>query len=195
METETHKTGENHMGRQAKTIILIAMGFLLAACAATGTKPDEPIRVSTKLPSAAVSAAHGSDANSRALVDAINIYRGEHGIPPLSYNGELQRAAAIHSADMAARHFTGHFNPEGQGPNERILYVWPDFKGTYAENIAILSGVNGMTPESFAQAILKKWVANPGQRKNLRSEDYTISDVGIARAENKIYVTELFARP
>jgi uncharacterized protein YkwD len=182
------------MGMRARLTILAALGLMLAACA-TGNVPEKPTRVSNTLPPAAISGAHGSDASTRAILNTVNIYRGEHGIPPLSGNAELQRAAAIHSADMAQRHFAGHFNPEGQGPNERLLAVWPEFKGTYAENIAVLGNVSGLSPEGLAKACMKLWIASPGHRKNIRSEDYTLSDVGIAHDGDKVYVTELFARP
>jgi uncharacterized protein YkwD len=141
----------------------------------------------------------GDDAYSRATLNAINAYRADHGIPPLSPNAELQRAAAIHSADMSARNYVGHFNPDNQGPKERLLAVWPDFAGDFAENIASFQGNLALkdqtSPETLANALVSQWVKSPSHRKNIRQAAYTISGIGIARNGDKIYVTQVFGTP
>lgn len=178
--------------------VFVCLVPLLAACA-TGTKPPPPTRVSTTSLPAAAQSAMGDDAYSRATLNAINADRAEHGIPPLSSNSELQKAAAIHSADMAARNYTGHFNPDNQGPKERLMAVWPDFTGDFAENIASFEGKLALkdqtSPETLANALVSQWVKSPSHRKNIRRAAYTISGIGIARSGDKIYVTQVFGTP
>jgi hypothetical protein len=41
--------------------------------------------------------------------------------PPLTHNGFLAAAAKGHIDDMQARNFYGHTNPDGIGPNRRVL--------------------------------------------------------------------------
>jgi uncharacterized protein YkwD len=68
--------------------------------------------------------------------------------PPVSYNKFLAQAALAHTSDMAARHFYAHINPDGVGPNGRILATPYDLNSAYgtdpsmnySENIA--AGIN-----------------------------------------------------
>lgn len=186
-----------NLGRVAGFMVL---AFSIAACAGGPSRPATPDRVSlSSLPKAASANAMGDDAFSRATFDAINADRVAQGIPPLSPDTQLQHAAAVHSADMAARKFIGHYNPDRQGPNERVLAVWPEFKGSLAENIAALTGPlakkEGTSPEELATALLRQWRASPQHRKNIRTTSFTIGGVGIARDGDTVYVTTLFATP
>ena len=186
--------------RLGQTSGLLLLTLTLAACASGPSRPLPPDRVSlSSLPQEASARAMGDDAFSRATLDAINADRVAEGIPPLSPDTQLQHAAAVHSADMAVRKFIGHYNPDRQGPNERMLAVWPEFKGNLAENSAALSGPlakkEGTTPEDLANALVKKWRASPQHRKNMRNTAFTIGGVGIAREGNTVYVTTLFATP
>jgi uncharacterized protein YkwD len=181
--------------KQAAALSLV---LLLAACAsARSTMPTPPpARVNlTSLPGAASSAAQGEDELSRAVLGAINAYRSQHGAHPLADDASLQRAAAVHSADMSIRSFIGHYNPDGQGPKERMLAVDPNFHSDLAENIAVLSGMNGKSASEIAAELVRQWVASPDHRKNLRSADYTRSGVGIARKGDTVFATQLFAGP
>jgi len=94
---------------------------------------------------------------------------------------------------MAARNFFGHYNPDGQGPGERLQAVSPGFHSDYAENIAMFDGVTKVSPEILAEAFVKQWVSSPLHRKNIRNGSYVRSGVGIARVDKKVYATEVFA--
>tara|TARA_R110000868_G_scaffold13397_3_gene62565 strand:- start:20 stop:595 length:576 start_codon:yes stop_codon:yes gene_type:complete len=186
--------------RPGQTAGFLLLALTLAACAAGPTRPAPPDRVSlSSLPQAASAIAMGDDAFSRATFDAINADRVAEGIPPLSPDTQLQHAAAVHSADMAVRKFIGHYNPDRQGPNERMLAVWPEFKGSLAENIAAMTGPlakkEGTRPEDLANALVRQWRASPSHRKNMRAAAFTIGGVGIAREGDTVYVTTLFATP
>tara|TARA_R110000868_G_scaffold29322_5_gene108976 strand:- start:39301 stop:39876 length:576 start_codon:yes stop_codon:yes gene_type:complete len=186
--------------RLSQTAGFVLLALTLAACAGGPARPTAPDRVSlSTLPEGASATAMGDDAFSRATLDAINADRVAEGIPPLNPDTQLQHAAAVHSADMAGRKFIGHYNPDRQGPNERMLAVWPEFKGSLAENIAAMRGPlakkEGTRPEDLANALVKQWRASPQHRKNMRNTDFTIGGVGIARDGDTVYVTTLFATP
>jgi uncharacterized protein YkwD len=168
--------------------------FLLAACASTQSNmaPPPPERVNlTSLPQGASAAAQGENALTRAVLANINDYRAKKSLPPLAEDQDLRRAAAVHSADMVTRGFLGHFNPDGQGPNERVKAVKPDFKGTVAENIGV-TAISG-TPDDTAAALMKLWVASPPHRKNMVGAAYTLAGVGAAEIDGKVFVTVVFA--
>lgn len=75
--------------------------------------------------------------------------------PPLSHNKFLADAALGHVTDMAARAFYGHVNPDGLGPNGRILttpYALNTFFGTstsvnLTESIGSATGNRFLTPQ------------------------------------------------
>lgn len=183
--------------KDLKPAAALGLALLLTACATTGTTPPPPpARVNlASLPAAASGAAQGEDELSRALLGSINAYRVQHGAAPLAEDASLQRAAAVHSADMSLRNFIGHYNPDGQGPKERVAAVAPDFHGDLAENIAVLDGMGGKSADEIAAALVKEWVSSPPHRKNLKSANYTRSGIGIARKGDTVYATELFAGP
>jgi uncharacterized protein YkwD len=181
-----------------KPAAALSIALLLAACSsAMSTMPaPPPARVNlSSLPSGASATAQGEDELSRAVLAAINGYRRQHDAPPLADDASLQRAAAVHSADMSLRNFIGHYNPDGQGPKERVLAVSPDFKSDLAENIAVMDGMGGKSADAIAAEFVKQWVASPDHRKNLKSANYTRSGVGIARKGDTVFATELFAGP
>ncbi|HMO34593.1 MAG TPA: CAP domain-containing protein [Gemmatales bacterium] len=47
------------------------------------------------------------------LVKNINNYRARHGLPPMIYSPELQKAAERHAADMAAYNRMSHTGSDG----------------------------------------------------------------------------------
>lgn len=182
------------MGFRVRMLAMLVMMPALAACATQSNGPPPPVRVNVaSLPAGASAAAQGEDALSRAVLTAINGYRTAHDAPAMTSDPALQRAAAVHSADMSLRNFVGHYNPDGQGPTERVMAVLPTFTGDLAENIAVIDGAGGKSPDAIAAELLKLWVASPQHRKNIRNGAYTSSGVGIARKGDTVYATELFA--
>ncbi len=175
---------------------LFGIALLLAGCATSTGTPPPPTRVNvTSLPAGASAAAQAPDALSRAILADINAYRASYKLQTLTNDPMLQRAAAVHSADMATRGFFGHFNPDGQGPGERIKALSPNFHASYGENIAVIEGAQALSSEALAAKFVKQWIASPPHRKNIRSGSYLRSGVGIARSGNRVYATQLFAAP
>ena len=99
---------------------------------------------------------------------------GEGSFPPsapLLSNGRLRCAARNHSADMGARDFFDHTNPDGDGPGERLTsaeYSW----ASWGENIAW----GYLTP----QEVVDGWMSSPGHCANIMDRGFTELGVGYA---------------
>jgi uncharacterized protein YkwD len=173
---------------------MLVFSVILTACATPNGSSSQPVpsNIST-LPDEASARAQGPDEVTRAILRYINAYRGHYKLSSLADDPLLQHTAAVHSADMAARNFFGHYNPDGQGPGERLRAASHGFDSSFAENIAMFDGVTKVSPDILAEAFVKQWIASPLHRENIRNGSYVRSGVGIARAGTKVYATELFA--
>lgn len=88
--------------------------------------------------------------------------------PALSYNKFLAEAALAHTTDMASRKFYGHVNPDGIGPNGRILATkydqhssyGTDKAANYSENIA--AAINALKD---AKEVHKAFIVDDSQTK------------------------------
>jgi serine protease len=87
----------------------------------------------------------------------------------LAANDLLQQAADLHSADMVARDFFSHTNPDGKDPGDRlddIGYIW----WSWGENIA--------AGYSTPAAVMAGWMASSGHRANILNCDFTEIGIG-----------------
>lgn len=185
------------MMRLAVRALLVFFAGLLVACAA-GPSADKPREVNTRsLPQGASAATQADNPLAAEVLKAVNTSRATRGTAPLSTDATLQRAAAVHAADMQLRNFYGHHNPDGQGPRERVLAVSPDFKGSVAENIQVVEGASyaAMSDAQLAAELVGKWAASPQHRRNMQSPDFTLSGIGIARSGQKIIAVQVFSAP
>ncbi len=78
---------------------------------------------------------------------------------PLALSASLTQASRLHGADMAARSFFDHTNPDGLTPTNRAVAA--GYAGTAGENI----GANYSTID----ALYYSWMNTPTERKNLLS--------------------------
>lgn len=78
---------------------------------------------------------------------------------PLALSAALTQAARLHGADMAARSFFDHTNPDGLTPTNRAVAA--GYSGTAGENI----GANYSTID----ALYYGWMNTPAERKNVLS--------------------------
>ena len=109
-----------------------------------------------------------------ATLCLINAQRARHSLPPLSENLLLQRAAELHSLDMAARDFFEHKTPDGVHPDARIVRQgYPPI--LVGENLAW-----GETVKSAPAAIVEMWMNSPGHRRNILEPQYREIGIGMA---------------
>jgi uncharacterized protein YkwD len=135
---------------------------------------------------------------SQKVLSLVNAARGKtrkcgrtefQPAPPLALSAGLNRAALIHSQDMADKKFFEHVGSDGSKVGARVTrvgYVWR----TAGENIAI----GPETPE----AVVQGWLESPGHCANMMSPGFT--EMGVAfvvdrKSEAGIYWTQVLATP
>jgi uncharacterized protein YkwD len=95
------------------------------------------------------------------LAALINRYRAAHGVPSLTVNPRLTRAARAHSQDMLHRGYFGH------GAFVARLRDFGIHADSLGENLAWGTGRSGE-----ARAVLRMWQRSPGHRTNLLSRRF-----------------------
>jgi len=102
---------------------------------------------------------------------------------PMSANAHLRCAARLHSADMAARDFFSHTNPDGESFSDRIKQT--DYAGSPAgENIA----QGQATPE----AVMNTWMSSDGHCANIMRP--TNDEIGVGYHDEKRLWTQKMGR-
>ncbi|MFD6387667.1 sigma-70 family RNA polymerase sigma factor [Streptomyces nigra] len=117
------------------------------------------------------------------VVALVNKERATAGCGPLAEDSLLDKSAQAHSADMAARDFFDHTNPDGADPGQRITaagYRW----STYGENIAM----GQQTPE----AVMESWMNSPGHRANILNCSFKDIGVGVHEGPGGPWWTQNF---
>lgn len=105
----------------------------------------------------------------RSLLCLTNLHRFRNGLPPYSLDTRLAAAARNHSADMVARDFFDHTNPEGAGPSTRAMAA--GYPGGAGENIA----ANGT---GTAASLFTQWKGSAGHNENMLG-DYRTAGMGV----------------
>jgi RNA polymerase sigma factor (sigma-70 family) len=138
------------------------------------TKKASPTPRPSTRPSRSVSSApqtRSAPTNTVGQVVAlVNDERAAAGCGPVAEDALLNESAQRHSADMDARDFFDHTNPDGADPGQRITaagYRW----STYGENIA----QGQQTPE----AVMESWMNSPGHRANILNCSFKDIGVGV----------------
>ncbi len=113
----------------------------------------------------------------------VNQERVARGLPQFVADPALTALARAHSADMAARSYFSHTNPDGLDPFDRMGAAGISF-GSAAENIAWAP-----TVEWAHDALMD----SPGHRANLLNPSLGRIGIGIAPKDSKsILVTQAF---
>jgi uncharacterized protein YkwD len=112
-------------------------------------------------------------AAERATLCLVNSQRAARKLPPLRSSAALSRAAKKHSADMVARRFFDHVNPDGADQADRAAAE--GYRGQVGENLYTGLGT-GVSPR---QAV-RWWMRSPGHRKNILTKGYRDGGFGIA---------------
>jgi uncharacterized protein YkwD len=138
------------------------------------------------------------DAATLCLVNRERTSRGEQA---LRANGDLQHAAATHSAEMATGDYFEHIAPSGSTPLMRMRaagYIFSTHIGyAIGENIAW-----GTLWLATPKAIVAGWMASPGHRANILDVTFKETGVGVsphpieslARGESGAIYTQDFGR-
>jgi uncharacterized protein YkwD len=148
--------------------------FAIAAAAVAGlmlVAPSGAAAESCLFQTTKVTAQNQEEVN-RSLLCLTNLYRVRSGVGPIPLDSRLYAAAKAHSADMHARGFFDHDNPDGAGPPERARAF--GYPGGANENIA-------MNIEGTALMLIQQWQRSSGHNMNLLEPSFRAIGVGVVR--------------
>ncbi|TQK51583.1 uncharacterized protein YkwD [Streptomyces sp. SLBN-118] len=126
-----------------------------------------------------VSGAAGAEAEVLALV---NKERAKVGCSPVRTDSGLADLAGDFSADMAARGFFDHTDPDGDTPWDRADEA--GVRGLGGENIA--------RGQADAAAVMNSWMNSDGHRANILNCDYKTLGVGVVMGDGGPWWTQDF---
>jgi uncharacterized protein YkwD len=108
----------------------------------------------------------------------LNQERTAHGLPALSFNAELTKAAQAYARSMVSRRFFDHVSPGGSTLVGRVRSAGYGARGSgwiLGENLAWGSGALA-TP----RATMRAWMKSPGHRHNILDPRFREVGIGIA---------------
>jgi uncharacterized protein YkwD len=113
----------------------------------------------------------------------VNAVRAEHHLVPLQRDPAVDRVARAQAADMAARGYLSHDNPEGLSPVDRLE------RGGVRDGFTLAAENAGKTNRGDPnREILEGWIASEAHRRNLFFPPFNTTGLGIARAADGTYV-------
>jgi uncharacterized protein YkwD len=173
-------------------VLLVLLGALLLV----GPAPDPPYSASQA---------------EAALGEAVNATRAAHGLAPFRLDDRLADLSRTHSADMIARRYFDHRNPEGQDPRERAeaagftcrhdldANTWSEGVSENLYFIRLASGwserdgvrtVHWRSLGDVVGAVVTGWMESPPHRRTLLLEPAEAAGVGVAISdEDELLVT------
>ena len=110
----------------------------------------------------------GADPAESEVLSLVNSERTASGCAALAWDETLAQVARLHSADMAARDYMDHTNPDGLTPFDRAAAA-----GTTASAENIAAG------QQTAADVMAAWMASPGHRANILNCSLTRLGVGV----------------
>ena len=120
--------------------------------------------------------------------ELMNAQRQAIGLPLLQWDEQIVALARSHSESMAADKYFSHKDPSGGYVDSRAsklgIFNWM----AIGENIAFMKGHDD--PASMA---VEKWMQSTSHKKNILSNQWRDSAIGIAvAADGAIYFTQVF---
>ena len=113
------------------------------------------------------------DAEVAEFVNLMNEHRESVGCEALAWHSGAGDVAEDHSADMVARDFFSHTNPDGESPFDRLQDAGISYRAA-GENIALTGG--------GAEGVLSLWLGSSGHRANIERCGYTHHGVGLVES-------------
>ncbi len=140
--------------------------------------------------------------------EKINELRVRENLSKLDYANNLANIARAHSMDMAENDFLDNKNLEGDYAGNRVrdagFYCLRD--NSYSQHIGeniyqnwVYSSIeysmgvpkyNWISEEEIAESTISGWMNNSESRDSLLSSDYSKEGIGIAIADEKVYITQ-----
>ncbi|MFD3536112.1 CAP domain-containing protein [Streptomyces sp. NPDC058664] len=130
----------------------------------------------------AASTANRSGAAEAEVLRLVNVERAQVGCSPVNASAGLAALAGAFSADMAARGFFDHTDPDGATPWERAEKA----------GVSGLGGENIARGQADAAAVMDSWMNSDGHRANILNCDFTTLGVGVHFGDGGPWWTQNF---
>jgi uncharacterized protein YkwD len=165
-----------------------------ATLAVTVTGPSSTAASATSSSSSSTTAtcAFTTDrAKLTEVINAVNAYRAQKGLPAYTVNARLAQAAQRHANDIACHKLYVHTGSDGSTAQSRVADT-----GYVATSVS--ENVNGNYPPLNGQAAVNWWINDRGDIRhgqNLVSTTFTEIGVGYAFFDNYGFYALVFAKP
>jgi hypothetical protein len=118
--------------------------------------------------------AYTTQIDAKALIKLTNEQRLKNGLPCLSYNNVLEKAAKNKANDLLSEGYFGHNSPDGKNFSDWVENL--EYKYAYiGENLAMDFATN--------QGIIQGWMNSGKHKENILNESY--KEIGIAVISGK----------
>ena len=125
------------------------------------------------------------------IIDGVNAYRSQNGLPPYAVNAQLAKAAQAHANDMACNNITENTGSNGSTVESRVAAS--GYAAAYSgENVYFAN------PPGTGQDAVNWWIndqTDPKHRLSLISDTFMDIGVGYAFFNNFGYYVIVFATP
>jgi len=188
-----HQTsGRRRRPPGAGALVLAALLLILLGGAEAGPTRRQAVRAPDHQTEAALEFLPEVE---KGIFRLTNQVRRQEGLPTLTWDPALARAARRHSADMLLRGYFQHESPEGRTPRERLSAAAPYELTVTGENLWGTRSSQPLDPERLPRIIVESWLASPGHRANLLNPAFTDLGVGVARQGTTLRATQVFGAP
>jgi uncharacterized protein YkwD len=166
--------------RWVESISLVVVAFWAVACGGSGNGAS---------PTASGGSLTADDVEFRSLQLTNEARSSERVEPQFGFDPEVAAVARSHSAAMRDEGFFGHIDPQGNGLRHRLDAAGIRYSGA-AENLVQVH--HATRPAEIAHGQL---MGSASHRHNILSPDYRLAGVGVARAGNTYWITQIFLLP
>ena len=125
------------------------------------------------------------------VINALNAYRAQKGLPPYTVNTQLAQAAQRQANDMACHKLYVHTGSDGSTPQSRVKDT-----GYIAKSVS--ENINGNYPPFDGQGAVNWWIndkTDPRHGQNLLSTAFKEIGVGYSFFDNYGFYALVFAQP
>lgn len=125
------------------------------------------------------------------VINAVNAYRAQKGLPAYTVNAQLAQAAQRHANDIACHKLYVHTGSDGSTPQSRVKDT-----GYVAKSVS--ENVNGNYPPLDGEAVVNWWINDKGDVRhgqNLVSTTFKEIGVGYSFFDNYGFYALVFAQP
>jgi len=134
----------------------------------------------------------------RLVVQKMNAERRAAGRDVLERDADLRDPARAHAADMHARSFYGHENPDGEQPWQRAACQATEniHRGDVTHNLrgwGTSETFDATTTEGMADYIVAGWVnSERGHYETMVDHEHNFTGVGVAIADGEFFAVAMF---